>query len=48
MGIFQDKLDEIIGDIKYVKTYTNNILDFRKDNVHKHVEHLEVIFSGRC
>ena len=30
--IFQDKLDQLLGDIKRVKTYINDILVFSKDS----------------
>ena len=37
-GIFQAKVDELIGDIEGVKTYINSILVLSKERFSKHVE----------
>ena len=36
-GIFQAKVDEILGDIKGVKTCINDILVLSKDRFEKHI-----------
>ena len=43
--IFQYKLDNIIGDIEGVKIYICHILVLDKDNFHKNIEKLRVVFS---
>ena len=43
--IFQDKLDELPGDIEGVKTYINDILLLRKEIFSKHIEKLKIIFG---
>ena len=43
--IFQYKVDELLGDIKGVKTYINYILLLRKDLFRKHIEQLRIMFS---
>ena len=43
--IFQAKLDELLGDIKSVKTYINSILVLRKDRFSNHTEQQRIIFG---
>ena len=43
--IFQDKVDEILGDTKGMQPYTNDILTSRKDCFKKHIEQLRTIFG---
>ena len=42
---FQAKLDDIIGNIKGVKTYVDDILVLIKDIFSKHKEQLSIIFG---
>ena len=44
-NIFQSKLDKIIGDIKGVKIYIDDILILSKYSFEKHIEHLIIIFG---
>ena len=46
--IFQAKLDELLGDIKAVKTYIDNILVLSKDWFRNHIEKLIMIFGRLC
>ena len=43
--VFQAKVDKIIGDIKGIKTYTNDILVLSKNRFSKHIKQLIIIFS---
>ena len=43
--IFQYKVDGILGDIKGVKTYIDDILVLSKDCFKKHIEQLRIIFG---
>ena len=43
--IFQAKVDELLGDIKGVKTDINDTLLLSKDSFEKHIDHLRVIFG---
>ena len=43
--IFQAKIDELLGDIKGVKTCINDILVLSKDIFEKNIGHLKIIFS---
>ena len=43
--IFQARVDDILGDIEGVKTYTNDIIVLRKDWFINHIEHLNIIFG---
>ena len=43
--IFQARVDEILGDIEGVKTYTNDIIVLRKDWFINHIENLKIIFG---
>ena len=43
--IFQSKVDELLGDIKGVKTYINDIILLGKGSSTQHIYHLRVIFD---
>ena len=43
--IFQSKVDEILSDIKGVKTYIDDILVLGKDSFENHIEHPRIIFG---
>ena len=43
---FEDKVEEILGDIEGVKIYNDNILVLSKDNLSKHIEQLRIFFDG--
>ena len=43
--IFQDKVDELYGDIEGVKTYINYTLVFIKESFSKHIYQIIVIFA---
>ena len=43
--IIQSKVDELIGDIKGVKTYIDDILVLIKDCFKKHIYQLRIIFG---
>ena len=43
--IFQSKVDELLGDIKGVKTYINYIFVLSKDCFINHIEQLIIIFG---
>ena len=43
--IFQAKLDKLLGDIKEVKTYIDDILVLRKESLRKHINKIRVIFA---
>ena len=51
MGMFdlgdvpQAKLDELLDDIKGIKTYINDILVLSKDSFEEHIEQLRIIFG---
>ena len=45
---FQAKVDQIIVDIKGVKTYINNILVLRKGIFPQHIDQLKSIFDRLC
>ena len=40
------KLDELLGDIKFAKTYIQNIIILIKDCFTNHIEQLGIIFGG--
>ena len=42
--IFQAKVDKLLGDIKVVKTYIDNILVLIKDRLSNHREQMRIIF----
>ena len=42
--IFQAKLDHLLGEIKVLKTYINNIMVLSNNTLNKHKEYLRVIF----
>ena len=44
--IFQYKVDDVLGYVKGVKTYIDNILVLRKDYFSKKMEHIRFIFPG--
>ena len=44
-GIFQAKVDDLLGDIDGVKTYIDDILVFVKDSFEKHIDQLRIIFG---
>ena len=44
-GIFQAKVDELLGDIEGVKTYTDDILVLGKDSFENHIEKTRTIFG---
>ena len=46
--IFQYKLDELLGDIEGVKTYTADILVIGKMSLFQHIYQLRVIFDRMC
>ena len=46
--IFQYKLDELLGDIEGVKTYTADILVIGKMSLSQHIDQLRVIFDRLC
>ena len=46
--IFQDKVDELLGDIDGVKTYIDNILVLSKDSFENHIDQLIIIFVRLC
>ena len=41
--IFQSKVDKILSDIKGVKSYSDDILVFRKKIFYKHIEQLRIV-----
>ena len=43
--IFQAKVYKMLGDIKVVKTYINNILVLSKERFSNHIEQLMTIFG---
>ena len=43
--IFPDKLDEILGDIKGVKTYIDDILVLREDIFENHIDQMRIVFG---
>ena len=43
--IFQSKVDKLLGDIKGVKMYIDDILVLSKDCFRNHIEQLEMIFG---
>ena len=43
--VFQSKVDELLGDIKGVKTYTDDILVLGKDSFKNHIDQLIIIFG---
>ena len=43
--IIQDKVDKLLGDIKGVKTYINDILVLNKDSYENHMDQLRIIFG---
>ena len=45
VDIFQAKLDKLLGNIKGVKTYIDNILALSKDSFKNLIERLSVIFG---
>ena len=46
--IFQYKLDELLGDIKVVKTYIDDTLVLGKEILSKRIERLGIIFGILC
>ena len=46
--IFQAKVDKLLGDIKVVKTYIDNILVLIKDRSPNKTYQIRVIFSRMC
>ena len=44
--IFQVKVDELLGDIRGINTYIDDILVLSKDCFGKHIEQLIMIFGG--
>ena len=43
--IFQDKVDDLLGDIEGVKIYINGILVLIKNIFEKHIDQLKIIFG---
>ena len=43
--IFQDNVHELIGDIKGVKTYIDDILISIKDSFEKHIDQQRILFG---
>ena len=46
--IFQSKLDKLLGYIKGVKTYIDDIIILSKDLFKNHIEQLRIIFCILC
>ena len=44
-GIFQAKVDKILGDVEGVKTYIDYILVLIKDSFENHIYQLRIIFG---
>ena len=44
-GIFQAKVDDLLGNIKGIKTYIDDILVLSKDIFSNHIEQLRIIFG---
>ena len=44
-GIFQDKVDKLIGDIKVIKKYIYAMLVLSKESFYNHIEQLTIIFG---
>ena len=42
---FQAKLDKLLGDIKGIKTYIDDIIVLRKDRFEKNIDQLIIIFG---
>ena len=47
-GIFQAKVDELLGDIEGVETYIDDILILGKDSFENYIEQLIIIFGRMC
>ena len=45
---FQAKVDNMLIDIKSLKTYSNDILVLRKDILSKHLNQMRIIFGRLC
>ena len=43
--IFQAKVDNLLGDIEGVKTYTDDILVLSKDSFEKHIDQQRILFG---
>ena len=43
--IFQDKVDELLGDIEGIKRYIDDILVLIKDSFENYIEQLRIIFG---
>ena len=46
--IFQDKVDDLLGDIEGVNTYIDDILVLGKDSFENYIEQLIIIFGRMC
>ena len=46
--IFQAKVDEMLGDIEFVKICINDILVLSKERIYKHIEQPMIIFGRLC
>ena len=46
--IFQSKVDKLLGDIKGVKMYIDDLLVLAQDSFKKHIEKLRIIFGRLC
>ena len=44
-NIFQAKVEKLLGDVKGVKTYIDDILVLGKDRFENHIEHPRIIFG---
>ena len=47
-GIFQAKVDELLGDIKSAETHIDDILFLGNDSFENHIEQLRIIFGRLC
>ena len=46
--IFQAKVDELLGDIKDVKTYINDVIVLGKDSFENYIDQLIIICGRLC
>jgi hypothetical protein len=43
-NIFQEKMSTLMGDLKFIHTYIDDLLITTKSNWHDHLRHLDVVF----
>ena len=48
VDIFQANADKLLGDIKGIKIYIDDILVLFKGGFKNHIEHLRIIFGRLC